>query len=397
MKYDFDKIDNRKDTGSIKWDMMNEFYGRDDLIPLWIADMDFPVAKEIKEAIKERADHEYYGYSKYNHTLKSTIVKRFKDKFNWEIKPEWIVITPGVIPALHVAIRSLSQPGDNIIIQEPVYHLFFPTVRNSGCHIVTNPLKLENGEYHMDLNHLKSLFEDEVGHNPFYKPIKAILLCNPHNPIGKEWSKEELIEAGKIAIKNGLKIVVDEIHSELLFYGKQHTSFGSISKEFEQNSIISFSATKTFNLAGLHVGVAIIPNDDLRKEFISTMDGIVPEPSIFALTALEASLKHGDEWLNQVLKYLEGNLELLYEELSNINGITAIKADGTYLIWLDCRKLGLSHEELSDFFINKAKVALEDGILFGHGGEGFMRINIAIPKSLLKEGLKRIKDAINEL
>ncbi|MDR1721653.1 MAG: pyridoxal phosphate-dependent aminotransferase [Methanobrevibacter sp.] len=397
MKYEFDKVDDRKNTGSIKWDQIEKFYGRDDLIPLWIADMDFPVAKEIKQAVKDRADHEYYGYTGLRPSFIESVVNRVWDKFQWKIEPEWVVVTPGVIPALNTAIRSISHPGDNIIIQEPVYHLFFPTVRNSGCHIVSNPLKLVDGKYEMDLDHLKSLFEDKLGHNPYYKPIKALLLCSPHNPIGRVWSKEELEEVGKIALEKNLTVIVDEIHSELLYNGEKHTSFGSISKKFEQNSIVCFSGTKTFNLAGLHVGVAIIPNKKLRKDFISTMDGIVPEPSIFALTALEAGFKYGDEWLEQVMEYLQSNLEFLYEYCEDIPGIIPIKAQGTYLIWLDCRDLGLDHNQLNDFLINKARVALENGTLFGKGGEGFMRINIATPRSLLEEGLKRIKEAVNQL
>jgi cystathionine beta-lyase len=397
LKYNFDKLTSRKNTGALKWDAMEEVFGREDLIPLWIADMDFRVAEEIKEAVKNRADHEFYGYSEINDSFYESVIKRAKEKLGWEIKKEWIVVTPGVIPALNTAIRSMTHPGDNIIIQEPVYHLFFPTIRNSGCHIISNPLKLINGKYEMDLEQLESLFESKMGHNPYYKPIKALLLCNPHNPTGRMWNKEELTEVGKIAIKHDLKIIIDEIHSELIYSGEKHCSFGSISKDFEQNSIVCFSGTKTFNLAGLHVAVAIIANDKLRKEFKSTMEGIVPEPSIFALTALEAAFNKGDDWLKQVLEYLEDNLNLLYEYGERFKGINVIKAQGTFLIWLDCRELNMNHTDLSNFFINTARVGLEDGILFGKGGEGFMRINIAIPRSLLEKGLKRIETALNTL
>jgi cystathionine beta-lyase len=364
---------------------------------MWIADMDFPVAEPIKEAIKKRADHPFYGYQFPCESLKEVIIERVYNKFNWKIKKEWIVFTPGVISGINVAIRSISHPGDSIIIQEPVYHLFPPSIKNSGCHIVNNPLKFVDGSYKMDYDNLKEVIMKHKYNSHHNKSIKGVLFCNPHNPIGRVWKKEEIIEMGKIAIKNDLTVISDEIHSELIYKNHKHISFALISKEFEQNSIICLSPSKTFNLAGLHVSSIIIANKKLRDEFINTMKGITPEPCTFALTAFEAGFKHGDEWLEQVLEYLEDNLNFMIDYFKNISVIKPIKAEGTYLIWLDCRNLNMTHDQLKEFFINKAKVILEDGKQFGESGENFMRMNIALPKPLLKEALERIKIAIDNL
>jgi cystathionine beta-lyase len=396
MKYDFDKLINRKNTGSIKWDGI-KFYGNDDLIPMWIADMDFPVAEPIKEAIKERANHLFYGYQFPDESLKETIIERAYNKFNWKIEKDWIVFTPGVISGINIAIRTITHPGDSIIIQEPVYHLFPPAIKNSGCHIVNNPLKFADGNYKMDYDNLKEILIKHKYNSKHYKPIKGLLFCNPHNPVGRVWKKEEIIEMGKIAIENGLTVISDEIHSELIYKNHKHVSFASISKEFEQNSIICLSPSKTFNLAGLHVSSIIIPNKKLRDDFIATMIGITPAPSIFSLTAFEAGFKHGDEWLEQLLEYLEDNLNFMIDFFKEDGIIEPVKPEGTYLTWLNCRNLNIPHDQLKEFFINEAKVVLEDGKQFGESGEYFMRMNIAIPRSLLKEALERIKIAIDNL
>ena len=398
MKYDFNQQCNRKKTDCIKWDFLESIFGREDLIPMWVADMDFIVAKPITDALKKRVEHPFYGYTQPGSGVINSIVERMKHKFDWDIKPEWIVFTPGVVPALHVAIRSLTHPGDEVILQEPAYHPFFPVVNNSGCKIVNNGLKLVNGRYEMDLEDLEQKFHVKTRTLQGPGRIKTIIFCNPHNPVGRLWKKEEIIQIGEIVINNGAVVISDEIHCEILFKGQKHTSFASISKKFEQNSIVCMSPSKTFNLAGLEVSTIIIPNKKLRDNFINTRSGIVPNPNLFGYTAMEAAYRFGDEWLEQVLDYLQTNLNFLMNYFkNNIPRIKVIKPEGTYLVWLDCRDLGMENNLLRSFMRDKAKVGLEDGFIFGAAGSGFMRMNIACPMYILDEALTRIEKAVNEL
>ncbi len=398
MKYDFNQICDRKNTNCFKWDFIQSIFGNDDVIPMWVADMDFPVAIPIVEALKRRAEHEFYGYTKASADVIQSIVDRMWDKYAWKIKPEWIVFTPGVVPALNITVRMLTHPGDEIILQEPVYYPFFPAVTFSGCQIVNNQLKLINGRYEMDYEDLEHQFHARIGMLPVPNRIKAIMLCNPHNPVGRLWNKEELTKLGDIAIKHGVVVISDEIHCELLFKDHLHTPFASISEEFEQNSIVCMSPSKTFNLAGLEVSSIIIPNKKLRHLFINTRTGILPEPNLFGYTALEAAYRFGDEWLDQLLDYLQGNLDFLLKYFANrIPKIKVIKPQGTYLIWLDCRDLGMDDMTLRNFMRDKAKVGFDDGFLFGSGGSGFQRMNIACPRPIIEEALIRIETMVNKL
>ena len=398
MKYDFNQICDRKNTNCFKWDFIQSIFGNDDVIPMWVADMDFPVATPIVEALKRRAEHEFYGYTKASADVIQSIVDRMWDKYAWKIKPEWIVFTPGVVPALNITVRMLTHPGDEIILQEPVYYPFFPAVTFSGCQIVNNQLKLINGRYEMDYEDLEHQFHARIGMLPVPNRIKAIMLCNPHNPVGRLWNKEELTKLGDIAIKHGVVVISDEIHCELLFKDHQHTPFASISEVFEQNSIVCMSPSKTFNLAGLEVSSIIIPNKKLRHLFINTRTGILPEPNLFGYTALEAAYRFGDEWLDQLLDYLQGNLDFLLKYFANrIPKIKVIKPQGTYLIWLDCRDLGMDDMTLRNFMRDKAKVGFDDGFLFGSGGSGFQRMNIACPRPIIEEALIRIETMVNKL
>lgn len=398
MKYDFNQICDRKNTNCFKWDFIQSIFGNDDVIPMWVADMDFPVAIPIVEALKRRAEHEFYGYTKASADVIQSIVDRMWDKYAWKIKPEWIVFTPGVVPALNITVRMLTHPGDEIILQEPVYYPFFPAVTFSGCQIVNNQLKLINGRYEMDYEDLEHQFHARIGMLPVPNRIKAIMLCNPHNPVGRLWNKEELTKLGDIAIKHDVVVISDEIHCELLFKDHQHTPFASISEVFEQNSIVCMSPSKTFNLAGLEVSSIIIPNKKLRHLFINTRTGILPEPNLFGYTALEAAYRFGDEWLDQLLDYLQGNLDFLLKYFANrIPKIKVIKPQGTYLIWLDCRDLGMDDMTLRNFMRDKAKVGFDDGFLFGSGGSGFQRMNIACPRPIIEEALIRIETMVNKL
>ena len=398
MKYDFDQLYDRNKTDCLKWDMMESIFGSGDLLPFWVADMDLPVAKPIIDALKKRAEHPFYGYTQPGSSVIKSVVERMKRKFDWDISPEWIVFTPGVVPALHVAVRSLTHPGDEVILQEPAYHPFFPVVINSGCKIINNGLKLVNGRYEMDLKNLEEKFHPKT--RPLNGPgrIKTVIFCNPHNPVGRLWKRDEIIRMGEIVINNGAVVISDEIHCEILFKGHKHTPFASISKKFEQNCIVCMSPSKTFNLAGLEVSSIIIPNKKIRENFVNTRSGIVPNPNLFGYIAMEAAYKYGDEWLEQVLDYLQENLNYLKNYfLKNIPRIKVIDPEGTYLIWLDCHDLDMDNNVLRSFMRENAKVGLEDGFIFGESGSGFMRMNIACPRYILSEALKRIENAVNRL
>ncbi len=396
MEYDFDRIIARVKTGSVKWDLRKEVFGRDDVLPLWVADMDFPVAEPITTALRKRTEHPIYGYTYPSPSLIKAIIERLERKYNWRVKAEWLVFTPGVIPALAAALRAFTHPGDSVVISDPVYHPFWQLVPDAGCRIEASPLKFIDGKYEMDFDDLKCRFA--AAETPFLAApqSKMMILCNPHNPVGRVWTPKELTEVGKIAIDAGAVVISDEVHCELLFDGVKHTPFATMSDEFAQNSIVCMSASKAFNLAGLAASVIIIPNPRLRASFQSARSGIMPQPDVMALAALEAAFLHGDEWLEQLLAYLQGNLDFLCDYFEKrIPQIKVIQPQGTYLVWLDCRGLGLDRQQLRDFIINNARVGLDEGYRFGAGGEGFMRMNIACPRSLLEEALKRIETAIS--
>jgi len=398
MKYDFDQVCDRRNTNCAKWDAVKTIFGRDDIIPMWVADMDFPVATPIVEALKKRAEHPFYGYTQAGTGIIDSVVERMERKFNWKIRPEWVVLTPGVVPALNVAIRAVSHPGDEIILQPPVYYPFFSAVTGSGCQIIYNQLKLVNGQYEIDFADLEKSFHSRAGMHPVSSRIKAIVLCNPQNPIGRLWSKDELIRLGEIALRHGAIVISDEIHCEILFKGYRHTPFAAISEEFAANSIICMAPSKTFSLAGLEASSIIIPDKRLRDNFNNIRAGILPGPNLFGLIALEAAYRYGDEWLEQVLDYLQANLDFLIDYFKKkIPEIKVIKPQGTYLVWLDCRGLGLADMELRAFMREKARLGLDDGFLFGPGGSGFQRMNIACPRSILGEALNRLEMAVKEL
>jgi len=396
MKYDFDKVIDRRNTDSVKWGTVEALFGDKDVLPMWVADMDFPIAQPITEALRKRTEHEVYGYAKPQPSVIESVVDRLRKKYNWKIEPEWVVFTPGVVPALHAAIRAFSQPGDEVIIQSPVYYPFWSAIRTCGCHTSNNELNLIDGHYRMDFDDLENKFsprEDDMMPRP--SRARMMILCNPHNPIGRVWSKQELIRAGEIVLKHGALMVSDEVHCELLFRGSVHIPFASISAEFQQNSITCMAPSKTFNLAGLNASSIIIPDKQIREKFNAARSGIQSGPNVFGLVALEAAYRHGDEWLEQLLDYLQGNLEFLIEYFQKkIPKIKVIRPEGTYLVWLDCRELGMDTQELRGFIRNKAKVGLDDGFLFGPNGAGFQRINIACPRATLAEALKRIEKAV---
>ncbi len=398
MKYNFDTVISREGTGSMKWDTIETVFGNREVLPMWVADMDFPVAEPIISAIKKRLEHPIFGYTKPWKSLIESVVERMKKKFGWDIKPEWVVFTPGVVPAISTAIKAITHPGDEVVLQGPVYYPFWDAIKENGCHIANNTLKFENGKYVMDYENLEKKFNPKKVIFPKPSRTKTAILCNPHNPVGRMWDKEEQIKFGEIVLKHGGVVISDEIHSEIVMSDKKHIPFASISKEFERNSITCFSPSKTFNIAGLSVSSIIIPNKKLRESFTLAAGHQLGKVSVLSLVAMEAAYRYGDEWLNELLKYLKENLKFLikyFEE--NIPEVKVVKPEGTYLVWLDFRALGMSGEELSKFLVEKAKVGLDDGYLFGPSGNGFARINIACPRKTLEEGLKRIESAVKDL
>lgn len=398
MEYNFDVVCDRTNTGCAKWDALRAVFGRDDVIPMWVADMDFPAARPVVEALRKRAEHEFYGYTHTGTKLLKAITDRMQRKFHWTVQPEWIVLTPGVIPALSAAVRAFTHPGDEVILQQPVYYPFFPVVTSSGCQIGNNGLQLIGERYEMDYEDLERRFQTRMGMHAVHSRARAIILCNPHNPVGRLWTRQELTRVGEIAIRNGAVVISDEIHCEILYRGYRHTPFAAISEEFAQNCVVCMAPSKTFNLAGLHASSIIIPNKRLRDVFVDQMSAMVPGPNVFGLTAMEAAYRHGDEWLEQFLVYLEGNLQITAQYFARrIPRIKIIKPQGTYLIWLDCRELGMDDAALRSFMREKARIGLDDGFLFGAAGSGFQRMNIACPRAILNEALVRMETAVNSL
>jgi len=397
MHYDFDRVIQRRNTGSSKWDRLEAMFGRDDLLPLWVADTDFPVPEPVVRAIKERAEHPIYGYTYPSESLRAAIVDWSRRHYGWQIEPDWIVFTAGVINGLYTAIQAFTRPGDEIIVQPPVYYPFFNTIKNSGRQVVYNPLRLENGRYTMDFAGLEKLF---VGRDtfPVYQPrIKLLVLCSPHNPVGRVWTREELSRLAEICRQHNVLLISDEIHCDLLFHDARHTVTATLSEEVAQRTITFMAGTKTFNLAGLTTSYAIIPNPRLRQLFLEARTGST-DGNLFGWVALEAAYRYGDDYLAQLREYLNANLDFFMDFIaSRLPELQVIRPEGTYLCWVDMRGLGLDHLELQDFLRNEARLALDDGFAFGPGGEGFQRFNLGCPRSTLAEALERLEAAVRKL
>ena len=389
MKYSFDEVIERRKTDSSKWDNVVNLFGSDDVLPMWVADMDFRIAQPIVDAVVKRIQHPIFGYTLSAGTLKAAIDRLYR-LYGWKVEPEWIIITPGVVPAVNVAVKACAGNKGGLIVQSPAYPPFWASATNNDCVAVPNPLVLKNGRYEIDFDDLEAKFASTGA--------KVMILCSPHNPVGRVWSREELTTMGEIALRHGAVVISDEIHCELALYGNKHVPFATISPEFQKNSITCFAPSKTFNIAGMHCSIAIIPDEGLRKRFNDARGGLMGSPDMLAIYAMEAAFKYGDEWLTQALNYIEGNLEYLLKYFGErIPRIKPIKPEGTYLVWLDCRDLGMDAKGLRKFFNEKAKVGLNDGVTFGPGGEGFQRMNIACPRAHLEEGLRRIERAVNGL
>lgn len=389
MQYNFDEIIDRTNSNSLKWDMVDDRFGGKDLLPLWVADMDFRIAQPIVDALYKTSRHGIFGYTALLPSYFEAVINWFEQKHGWSIKKEWIVFCPGIVPALNMLVQSLTQPGDKVIIQQPVYYPFMQSVTNNERTLVNNSLIFKEGKYFIDFKDLEEKAKDPL--------TKMLIFCSPHNPGGRVWTKDELIRLGEICVKNDLIIVSDEIHCDLTLNGHIHTPFASLSDEFLKRSVTCTAPSKTFNIAGLQISNVVIPDPLLRRKFAFQLskNGIY-EPNSFGAAGAEAAYRYGDEWLQQLKKYLEENLKFLIEFVKNrMPDVKVMVPEATYLVWLDFTKVA-KNKDLKELLIKKAKVALSDGRVFGEEGEGFVRMNIACPKSTLETALLRIEKAIEE-
>lgn len=384
----FDTVIARRNSGSTKWDDAAALFGAEDVLPFWVADMDFSSPPAVNQALAARVQHGVFGYPSPHSYAFDAVADWFASRHNWKPNPAWMVSTPGVVTAITLAVQTFTKPGDKVIIQPPVYPPFFSSVQNQDRIVLENPLVYQDGSYHMDFDDLAAKVRE----------AKMLILCNPHNPVGRVWSHSELTKLVSICRENDVLILADEIHGDLVYTGHTYIPLSSLDTANSENIITLTAPSKTFNIAGLYTSIAIIPNTQLRSQFSQTVQLLgINKSNVFGITALEAAYRHGAPWLDELLVYLEGNAQYLTDYITaNIPAIKVDKPQGTYLAWLDCRNLQLSQQELVQFFGKKAKVGLNDGASFGQQGSGFMRLNFGCPRSLLAQGLERIAQAVKE-
>lgn len=403
MDFDFDTEIDREGTNSVKWeyhthggtpqhwDKPSRRHGADRTLAMWVADMDFRCPEPVIKALHERVEHGIFGYSNKTESYLDAVTGWFARRQGWTIDPDWIVTAPGVVPALNVVVRGFTQPGDKVIVQRPVYYPFFRVTNNNGAEVVSNGLVYENGTYRMDLEDLERKAADPKA--------KLFIMCSPHNPVGKVWSPEDLKAVAEICARHGVLVVADEIHGDLMHPGVKFTPFATLGDVAADNTIVCTAPSKTFNLAGMHTSNLVIPNKDIRERFqkalaVQGMPGMSP----FGIVATEAAYREGEPWLDAVMQYVAGNARRMTEFFSDeLPEFKVIQPEGTYLLWFDCRSLGLDQDALEDLMLNKAKIYYDEGYIFGPEGAGFERINIACPRSLLDEALVRMRDAVRAL
>lgn len=361
---------------------------------MWVADADWPSPPEIEKAFQKLLQHGIYGYMLPTDEHREIVVDYVKRHYQWDIEPHWILFTSGVVPSLHIAVKAFTNPGDEVLLQSPVYYPFFTAITQQGAHVVNNQLRCVEGAYSMDFDDLeRKITETRI--LPSSPPrAKMLILCSPHNPVGRVWDKEELLRLVSICREHNILLVSDEIHGDLILEDKPHIPISSLIPE---RSITMLSPSKTFNIPGLQIAVMIIPDDRIRSTFQEASSGVLKGGNTFALEALKVTYSQCDEWLKEELIYLRENVDCTLKWLEKIPGISALRPEGTYLLWLHCLDLFSDGISINSFFLDQAKVALDDGQWFGHGGEGFMRLNFACPRTLLQEGLSRIERAAQSL
>lgn len=389
MKYNFDNETDRSGTYSYKWDGAYRYFGTNDVIPLWIADMDFKAPPEVVKALEERASHGIYGYTKEESEHKEPFIKWAKKRYGYDVEAKWIINTPGVVPAICAAIQSLTEKGDSVLIQPPVYPPFFSSIKNNDRNLVVNQLKYEDGKYEIDFEDFERKIKDEN--------VKLFLLCNPQNPVGRVWSTEDLKRLLDICKENDVYVFSDEIHGDIIYSGHEFKSVLTLSKEYYDKLMVATAPSKTFNIAGLYYSNIIIPDEKLRDtiSFVFTQLNVSAE-NVFSIEAGKAVYEYGEDWVDSLVEYLEGNADFVVDFISEkLPKVKAYKPESTYLMWLDFSELFDSQEKLIDFLINDAKLGLNDGTTFSEDYVGFMRLNIASPRSIVKEGLERLERALN--
>ena len=386
--YNFDEIIDRKGTSCVKYDgLKNAYQGKENLIPLWVADMDFATPDFIVEALKKRCEHPVFGYTFDDDEYYESIQTWLDYKYHWKTEREWISYIPGIVKGIGLAVQCFTQPGDKVIIQPPVYHPFRLVPTRMGREVVYNPLKLEDGVYKMDFEQLESLID---------KDCKMLILSNPHNPGGVVWEKEALVKLAQICSTHGILVISDEIHAEMTYPQFRHHPFATVSEEAAACSVTFMAPSKTFNIAGIVSSYALVPDSRIREKFYSFLEaGELNAGTIFAFTATKAAYTYGAEWLQQMRSYVIENVNFVDEYLKkNIPQIKVYRPQASFLVWLDCRELKLTQPELVQLFEDKAGLALNDGTMFGKEGEGFMRLNIGCPRSILNQALELLKKAI---
>lgn len=378
MKYDFDKTIDRRATNSYKWDS-----APGGVLPMWVADMDFRTAPAIIDALQKRVAHGIFGYTRVPDAYYDAVTSWFSRRHGWNIDREWIIYTSGVVPAVSAVIKALTVPGDKVIVQTPVYNCFFSSIRNNGCEIVSNPLRRTADTYEMDFDALERCAADPRA--------KVMLLCNPHNPAGRVWTPDELTRLGNICLRNGVTVVADEIHCELVYQGFKYTPFASLSDAFLHRSVTCVSPSKAFNIAGLQIANIVAFDNDLRSRIDKAINiNEVCDVNPFGVAATIAAYNEGEEWLNQLVDYLHGNYEAMVEFCQReLPEFPITRLEGTYLVWMDCSSLGMPSDALEHALLDDARLWLNAGTMYGAEGEGYMRWNIACPRSVMLDGLNR--------
>lgn len=390
IKYDFDKVTDRHGTGALKLDVLQERYGRSDLLPLWVADMDFETPHFITDALKKRLEHSLFGYTVIPKDFWPTVIEWIHDHHQWDVKREWMAFIPGIVKGIGMVINVFVKDDEKVIIQPPVYHPFRLTPQGNGREVVYNPLK-ENadGSYSMDFDNLEKVADDKC---------RVLIMSNPHNPGGIVWDKKTLTRLADFCYDHHILVISDEIHCDMALYGHKHIPFASVSEKAAHCSITFGAPSKTFNIAGIVSSYAIVPDARIRERFFKWLTANeLDDPHLFAPIATIAAFKEGEEWRKQMLKYIEGNIDFVIDYLKkNIPSIKALRPQASFLVWLDCRDLRLSHDDLVHLFVDEAHLALNDGAMFGPGGEGFMRMNVASARSVLHTALEQLKAAITK-
>lgn len=387
MNYNFDEIINRNGTDSVKWDGVESRWGRNDLIPMWVADMDFRTAPFVVEAIRKRLDHEVLGYTFACKEWSASIINWLKERHGWTISEEMLTFTPGIVRGLAYALHCFTEKGDKVMVMSPVYHPFFLVTEKNEREVVFSPLVLKDGQYFIDFDRFR---QDVQG-------CKMLIVSNPHNPGGRVWTKEELFQIADICYESGTLVISDEIHADLTLPPYKHPAFALISEKARMNSLVFMSPSKAFNMAGLASSYAVIENEELRQRFQTFMEASeFNEGHMFAYLSVAAAYSHGTEWLDQVIAYIKANVDFTEDYLKqHIPAIRMIRPQASYLVFLDCRELGLNQEELNHLFVEDAHLALNEGTTFGKEGEGFMRLNVGCPRRILEQALKQLEQAVS--